>query len=306
MKPMNLTSKLIGLILIVVNLTGCQVGELSFGVEMRATEANLSPTSPVATSPETTPPPPATPTSTPPHDPTPTPVTMESTACNNQAEFVQDLSVQDGQEFQPGARFLKSWRLRNVGSCTWTESYSYVHAGGNLRADHEGGSLPNTVQPGETLDLTVAMTAPDLPGVYLSEWQLQDSEGELFGVGQDGSVPFFARINVIPSSLESKATPYAQSPAAGICPEIEGEIVSMTINPDVPDPRCVIVQPDQRLRVVNNLDELITASLGSLSTSIAPKAEHTFEKTFGEVLMPGVHNLGVNTCCGGSIWLKEP
>jgi hypothetical protein len=219
---------------------------------------------------------------------------------------VQDLSVQDRQEIHPGVTFLKSWRLRNVGNCTWTQMYAYVHTGGNNLADYQDQALPSTVGPGETVDLTVAMTAPDLPGTYLSEWMLRDDAGQLFGVGPQGTAPFWARIDVVPDSADVKATPYADSPAAGICAEFEGEVVTMTISAGMPDPRCVIVKPDQRLHVVNNLESEVTAALGSLTTYIAPGGEHTFEKTFGELLMPGVHNLNTSACCGGSIWLQEP
>jgi hypothetical protein len=133
---------------------------------------------------------------------------------------------------------------------------------------------------------------------------LRDAAGNTFGVGSDGTAPISVRINVVLGSANGKATPYADTPAAGICAEFEGEIVTMTINPDMPDPRCIIVKPDQRLRVVNNLESEIQASLGSLSSSIVPDDDYTFEKTFGELLLPGVHSLGVTPCCGGSIWLK--
>jgi hypothetical protein len=91
-----------------------------------------------------------------------------------------------------------------------------------------------------------------------------------------------------------------------MCAEFEGELVTMSVNPDMPDPRCVIVKPDQRLRVMNNLESEIESSLGNLSSSILPGDAYTFERTFGELLMPGVHNLGVGLCCSGSIWLKSP
>lgn len=294
------------LLLILASLTGCRIGELSIGVESNPVIPTTTPIGSNAETPEPTIPPAIPPTFTPIPPSTPTPLAGGSTACTNLAEFVQDLSVQDRQEFHPGVTFLKSWRLRNVGSCTWTQTYAYVHTGGNNLAAYQDQALPSTVRPGETTDLTVAMTAPDLPGLYLSEWMLQDDVGQLFGVGPQGTAPFSARINVVPVSADVKATPYADSPAAGICAEFEGEVVTMTVSPGMPDPRCVIVKPDQRLHVVNNLETEVTAALGNLTTYIAPGGDHTFEKTFGEFLMPGVHNLNATPCCGGSIWLQEP
>ena len=100
------------------------------------------------------------------------------------------------------------------------------------------------------------------------------------------------------------ATPVAMQPAAGICPKAQGEIVIMRVNPDVPDPRCLQVQPDQRLAVFNGLDESLDVSLGEISATIEPGEEHTFDRPLGEILLPGVHALGTSLCCGGEIWLQ--
>jgi hypothetical protein len=55
---------------------------------------------------------PVVPTSTPP--PTLTPVPCD------RAAFVADVTVPDGTNFAPGTTFVKTWRLKNNGSCTWT------------------------------------------------------------------------------------------------------------------------------------------------------------------------------------------
>jgi hypothetical protein len=100
------------------------------------------------------------------------------------------------------------------------------------------------------------------------------------------------------------ATPVADSPAAGICAEHEGELVSVTIRPDIPDPRCSYVRPDQLLRVVNQREEILTVSLAGLETEIAPGDEHVFEQPFGSLLMPGVHRFDVSPCCGAELILN--
>jgi hypothetical protein len=103
----------------------------------------------------------------------------------------------------------------------------------------------------------------------------------------------------------SLATPVASQPAAGICGEAQGTVVTMTIYPDIPDPRCVVVRADQQLRVVNRREETLEISLGQLTATLEPGAEYTFELPFGRLLLPGVHVLGVSPCCGGEIWLKD-
>ncbi len=101
------------------------------------------------------------------------------------------------------------------------------------------------------------------------------------------------------------ATPVSQQPAAGICGAAEGDIVTIRINPDVPDPRCVIITSDQRLKVINNRDEIIQISLGVFEAEIDPGDESLAPLTFGAYLATGVHLIEVSPCCGASLWLQE-
>jgi len=48
----------------------------------------------------------------------------------DRAQFISDVTVPDGTTFAPGAAFNKTWRLKNVGTCTWTTSYSLVFDSG--------------------------------------------------------------------------------------------------------------------------------------------------------------------------------
>ena len=100
------------------------------------------------------------------------------------------------------------------------------------------------------------------------------------------------------------ATPYAQLPAAGICASFEGEMVVVSINPDVPDPRCAKVRVDQKLTVVNRTENTLEVSIGAFKASLEPGAETTFDTPFGEYLAVGVHQLQVSPCCGSELWLE--
>src|SRR5512145_1793119 len=51
-------------------------------------------------------------------------------ACTDRAQFIADVTVPDGTRFDPGATFKKTWRLKNIGTCTWTTSYSLVFDSG--------------------------------------------------------------------------------------------------------------------------------------------------------------------------------
>lgn len=120
--------------------------------------------------------------------PTPTPIPC------NQAQFVKDVTIPDNTELDPGAAFTKTWRLKNIGSCAWTTSYSLVF----LSGDAMGGSsvnLPQRVEPGQTVDLSVNLTAPNAAGTYKGNWMLRDRDGR-FGIGAGASNPFWVQIKV--------------------------------------------------------------------------------------------------------------
>jgi hypothetical protein len=110
------------------------------------------------------------------------------------------------------------------------------------------------------------------------------------------------RITSQPNTL---ATPYAQQLAAGICASFEGEMVKVTLNPDIPDPRCTKVRADQKLTVVYQTQDTLQISIGRFTASLGPGKETTFDTSFGEYLEAGVHQLQVSPCCGAELWLEE-
>ena len=83
----------------------------------------------------------------------------------DQAQFVSDVNVPDGTSFAPGAAFNKAWRLKNIGTCTWTTSYTLVWAGGDQMGGPVSVVLPVTVAPGQTADLSVSLIAPTPAGI---------------------------------------------------------------------------------------------------------------------------------------------
>jgi hypothetical protein len=115
-------------------------------------------------------------------------------------------------------------------------------------------------------------------------------------------------ISLTPTPTKSQvlplATPVSQEPAAGICGSFKGEIVTITIRPDIPDPRCAIVTPDQVLKIVNTREESLQVSVANLRTTIRPGDEFTFQIPFEKYLAPGVHFIEALPCCGAAIWLQ--
>jgi large repetitive protein len=118
-----------------------------------------------------------------------------SSTCDKGA-FVADVTVPDGSSVAAGSAFVKTWRIRNVGSCTWTSSYALVYVFGTPMGGSSVVNLPASVAPGETADFSVNMVAPSALGHYRSYWRFRNASGAQFGVGS-GMITFFADINVV-------------------------------------------------------------------------------------------------------------
>lgn len=116
--------------------------------------------------------------------------------CTNQAAFVADVTVPDNTVVAPGSTFVKTWRLRNSGTCTWGAGYAAVFSSGARMNAASPAPLPAVVYPGGTVDLAIPMVAPTAPGTYRGNWLLRSDTGVTFGLGAAGVTPFYVQIRV--------------------------------------------------------------------------------------------------------------
>lgn len=101
--------------------------------------------------------------------------------CALSAEFVADVSIPDGTLVQPGASFIKTWRMRNNSPCAWPPGYRLAFLENEpMRADTQGDTLGPIAQ-GQEFDISLALTAPQQGGIYTSTWRLRDLSGTSFG-----------------------------------------------------------------------------------------------------------------------------
>jgi hypothetical protein len=134
--------------------------------------------------------------------------------CSNSFEFVEDLSIPDDTILAPGEEFVKSWRLRNNGTCPWNSDYAILFVGGEQMGAEERIPLAQSVAVSETLDVTIPMIAPLEPDTYRGNWQLAGPDGEPFGIDGNIEDAFWLRIIVEEGSTPS-ATPLPNSGAIG-------------------------------------------------------------------------------------------
>lgn len=150
-----------------------------------------------------------TPTEEPEPTDTPVPPTLTPVPIPcNALEFVTDITVDDGETMYPGEEFEKVWRIRNVGTCTWTTDYDLVFVDGDQMDGDKYVSLHNKVSPGNSIDVGVDLVAPDDKGTYTGYWMLRSSGGSYFGWGAKAESAFYVTIKVSKSAESSYDTPF--------------------------------------------------------------------------------------------------
>jgi hypothetical protein len=136
---------------------------------------------------------PATSTSVP---PTRVPATPTAVSYCDWVLFVKDVTIPDGSPMGPGEVFTKTWRLQNRGTCTWTSDYMLVFASGDPMGGTTAVRLPGRVAPGQTVDVSVTLTAPNSNGRQVGYWMLRNPSGQVFGYGENANKAFYVDIRV--------------------------------------------------------------------------------------------------------------
>ena len=150
-------------------------------------------------------------TVTPTKSATPVPSTCD------RAQFVSDVTVPDGTSFQPNAAFSKTWRLKNVGTCTWT-NYSLIFDSGEKMGGPDSAVMPASVAPGQTVDITISLTSPATAGTYRGYWKLKNASGVPFGIGSAGTKSFWVEIKVAGTAVTPVVTVTPGTPVTPATP----------------------------------------------------------------------------------------
>jgi hypothetical protein len=141
-------------------------------------------------------------------------------------------TIPDGTVFKPEAKFTKTWEIKNTSLCTWNTNYKIIFWNGDLLGGAYYYNLPQIVAPGQTLPISLMLTAPKEEETYTSEWMLQTPDSTEFGVGQY-SAPFYAKIRVSAEakpkySVEAIDFTLVQDPPSG-CPANINYTVTATL-----------------------------------------------------------------------------
>ena len=119
---------------------------------------------------------------------TPIPTTAAVSSCNL-ATLESDVTIPSGTVLNGGTSFVKTWRILNSGTCSWNTGYQLIYTSGNSFSAPTAVNLPNSVAPGNTVDISVSMVAPTVLGTYQGYWEFRSDLGVVFGVGTNANIP---------------------------------------------------------------------------------------------------------------------
>jgi hypothetical protein len=153
-----------------------------------------------------------------------------------QASLISE-TIPDGTIYAPGLQFTKTWVIKNTSNCSWNTSYKIIFWDGDVLGGAYVYNLPQAVDAGQTVPISLLLTAPTATATYTSKWMLQTPDGVNFGVGQYNA-PFYAEIVVSSNSkpnyaITSVEYSVVRTPATG-CPANVSYVVYATLTSNGP------------------------------------------------------------------------
>ncbi len=111
---------------------------------------------------------------------------FSTSSAQREAAHLAAETYPDGSLLSPGEEFVKTFTLENVGDTVWDEEYQLVFLEASPQGETMGSAesipLSERVNPGEEIDISIALTAPQNGGVYTVVWGLVNGRGEAVNI----------------------------------------------------------------------------------------------------------------------------
>jgi hypothetical protein len=107
-------------------------------------------------------------------------VPQTSTQECDKAQFIDDITYPDNSILSQEQLFTKTWRIKNIGTCSWTPSYTMAFSNGEQMSGPSVQALTGNVNPGQTVDISANLKAPSANGTHTGYWKLRNASGVTF------------------------------------------------------------------------------------------------------------------------------
>lgn len=147
--------------------------------------------------------------------PTNTTAPVVQATTSDAASFVSDVNYPDNTVVTAGQTIEKKWMIKNTGPTTWTSNYSIVAIDLGNFGGPESVAMPVEVKSGETVEITVRLTAPSTNGTHKAYYRLRNANGQFFHL--DGSGDLWVQVVIGAASTptaEGEATAAPEATAA--------------------------------------------------------------------------------------------
>ncbi|MBI5353284.1 MAG: hypothetical protein HZB50_11645 [Chloroflexi bacterium] len=157
------------------------------------------------------------------------------------AQFLADVTYPDGSLVARKSSFVKIWRIKNIGACSWTTSYSLVFVGGDQMSGPSDVGLAGNVNPGQYIEIPVTFKAPNDDGKFRGYWKLRNASGVLFGIGAQADSSVWVDVKVKGDSYTAYEfvakycdASWRNKKEALPCPGTEGDARGFVLKLDAP------------------------------------------------------------------------
>ena len=125
-----------------------------------------------------------------------TPIPTNPPDCTNKASFVADVTIPDNTNVAGGTTFTKTWRIGNTGTCVWGPTYTLsYYSGERLNAVD---SIPlGVAYPGQSLDISIELTAPTNTGTYQGNYVIKNPAGLIMSIAEDSRLWVIINVTVV-------------------------------------------------------------------------------------------------------------
>lgn len=146
--------------------------------------------------------------------PTATVTAVGTAVCSYATRFLADVTIPDDSQILANSAFVKTWRIRNSGSCSLPEGSVWAFTDGERMSGNFSYPMP-ALGVSETADISINLIAPATPGTYTGYWQVRLPDGRLL------PTRYYVRIIVPAPTPTPTATPSPSptpSPTPGNAP----------------------------------------------------------------------------------------
>jgi len=124
-----------------------------------------------------------------------TPFPTNPPDCTNSASFVTDVTIPDNTNVGGGTTFTKIWRVSNTGTCVWGPNYTLTHYSEEVLGAPASVPLGITY-PGQNLDISVDLTAPNSTGTHQGNFVIKNPEGLIMKIVDDSRLWVIINVTV--------------------------------------------------------------------------------------------------------------